>query len=77
MNLPKNISINENTIELIDKKQPLYRPIYALNLVILKTLKTYIETYQRTGFIRSFKSSTSISIFFDKTLDGSVWIIEV
>lgn len=54
--LPKNIGINEYVIELINCKQPPYKPIYTLSLVELETLKTYIKTHLKTGFIRSFKS---------------------
>lgn len=43
--------MNEYVIKLIYRKQPSYRPIYALNLVKLETLKTYIETHLKTGFI--------------------------
>ena len=37
MELPENISINEYAIKLEDGKQPLYRPIYSLDLVKLET----------------------------------------
>ena len=37
--------MNEHAIEQIDGKQPPYKPIYALSLVELKTLKTYIKTH--------------------------------
>ena len=49
--LPENTRINEHVIELIDGKQLLYGPIYALSPVKLKTLKAYIETHLKTGFI--------------------------
>ncbi len=51
MELPENIGINEYVIKLIDEKQPFYRPIYILNLVKLETLKTYIKTYLKIGFV--------------------------
>ena len=51
MELPKNIGINEQVIEPIKGKQPSYGPIYSLGLVELETLKTYIKTYLKTGFI--------------------------
>lgn len=47
MELPKNISINEDVIELVDGKQPSYRPIYALSPEELETLKTYIELIEK------------------------------
>lgn len=49
--LPKNMGINEHTIKLINGKQPFYRPIYVLRPVKLETLKTYIKTCLKTGFI--------------------------
>ena len=51
MELPKNTSINKYAIKLHESKQPLYRPIYSLGPVELETLKTYIKTYLKTGFI--------------------------
>ncbi len=51
MELPENPGIKEYVIELIDRKQPLYGPIYTLSPVELETLKTYIETHLKTGFI--------------------------
>ena len=49
--LPKDTSINEYAIELVKGKQSPYGSIYSLRPVELKTLKTYIETYLKTGFI--------------------------
>ncbi len=51
MELPENTGVNEHAIELIDEKQPLYGPIYALSPVELEMLKTYIKTHFNTGFI--------------------------
>ena len=69
--LPKCTELNEHIIDLVDGKQPLYKPIYSLGLVELETLKTYIETHLKTGFIRPSKSLAGASILFDKKLDGS------
>ena len=49
--LPERSELNEHTIDLENGKQPPYRPIYSLDLVELKTLKTYIETHLKIGFI--------------------------
>ena len=49
--LPENIGMNEHDIELVDRKQPHYGPIYALSPVELETLNTYIKTNLKTGFI--------------------------
>lgn len=46
----KNTRMNKYGIDLIDGKQLLYEPIYALNPMKLKTSKNYIETYLKTGF---------------------------
>ena len=64
--------MNKHIIKLIEGKQPPYRPIYALTLLELEILKTYIETHLKPGFIRPFKSPTGAFILFDKKLDGSV-----
>lgn len=65
------MGINKYAIKLIDDKQPLYKPIYTLNLVELETLKTNIKTHLKTRFIRPFKSSTNAPILYDKKLDRS------
>ncbi len=72
MELPENTGINEHAIELINGKQSPYGPIYALSPVELETLKTYIETYLKTGFIRPSKSPAGTPILFDKKPDGSL-----
>ena len=51
MELPENTSINEHAIKLQNGKQPPYGPIYSLGPVELETLKTYIKTHLKTGFI--------------------------
>lgn len=51
MELPKNTGINKHIIKLIEDKQPLYRPIYSLDLVELETLKSYIKTQLKTRYI--------------------------
>ncbi len=72
MELPENTGINEHAIELIWGQQLPYWPIYSLSPVELETLKTYIETYLKTGFIRPCKSLVGAPMFFDKTPDGSL-----
>ena len=69
--LPEQTELNEHTIELVDGKQPPYGPIYSLKPVELETLKTYIETHLKTGFILSSKSPAGAPILFDKKPDGS------
>ena len=49
--LPERIELNEHAIDLANGKQPPYKPIYSLGPVEVKTLKTYIETHLKTGFI--------------------------
>ena len=70
--LPERTEFNEHIIDLEDGKQPPYGPIYSLNSEKLKTLKTYIETYLKTGFIWPFKSPTGAPILFNKKPDGSL-----
>ena len=70
--LPERTEFNEHAIDLEDSKQPPYGPIYSLGPVELETLKTYIETNLKTGFIRPFKSPAGAPILFDKKPDGSL-----
>lgn len=70
--LPKNISINKHTIELVKGKQLPYGSIYALSLVELETLKTYIKIHLKTEFIWQSKSSTDALILLNKKLNGSL-----
>ena len=70
--LPKCTKLNEYAIDLENGKQPPYGLIYSLGLVELETLKTYIKTHLKTGFIRPFKSPTVAPILFDKKLEGSL-----
>ena len=70
--LPERTELNEHAIDLEDGKQPPYGPIYSLGPVELETLKTYIETHLKTGFIRSSKSPAGAPILFDKKSDGSL-----
>ena len=49
--LPERTKFNEHAIDLEDCKQLPYGPIYSLGPVELETLKTYIETHLKTGFI--------------------------
>ncbi len=72
MELLENTGMNEHAIKLIDDKQPPYGPIYTLRSVELETLKAYIETYLRTGFIRPSKSPADALILFDKKPNGSL-----
>ncbi len=74
MELLENTAMNEHAIELIEGKQPPYGPIYTLSPVELETLKTYIETHLKTGFIRLFKSLAGAPILFDKKPDGNLYL---
>ena len=69
--LPECTELNKHAIDLENSKQLLYRPIYSLGLVELETLKTYIETHLKTGFIWPSRSPTGAPIRFDKKPDGS------
>ena len=62
---------NEHAIELEGDKQPPYGPIYSLGPVELKTLKTYIETHLKTGFIWPSKSPAGTFFLFHKKPDSS------
>ena len=69
--LPEYTEINTHAIDLEEGKQLLYRSIYSLEPVKLKTLKIYIKTNLANGFIRLSKSPAGVSILFDKKFDGS------
>ena len=69
--LPENTKINEYAIKLINRKELLYKPIYALNLMELEMLKTYIKSYLKMGFIQPSKSLAKAFIFFDKKPDNN------
>ena len=64
--------INDNSINLLDDKQPPYSLIYSLGLLELETLKTYIETNLASGFIRTSKSSAASPIPFVQKKDGNL-----
>ena len=49
--IPERTKLNEHAINLENGKQLPYRLIYSLGLVELETLKTYIKTHLKTGFI--------------------------
>ena len=49
--LPEHTGINKHAIELKNSKQPPYGPIYSLDPVERKSLKTYIKTHLANGFI--------------------------
>ena len=72
MELTEITSINEHAIKLIEGKQPPFGPIYALSLVELETLKAYIETHLKTGFIQPFKSTASAFILINKKPNSSL-----
>ena len=70
--LPENTRMNKHAIKLEKGKQPLFGPIYSLELVELETLKTYIKTNLANGFIWPSKSPAGAPILFDRKPDGSL-----
>ncbi len=70
--LPEHIKINDHAIELVDDRQPPYRPIYSLGPVKLEILKAYIKNNLANNFIRPSKSLVGTPILFDKKPDGSL-----
>lgn len=79
--LRENIGINKYAIKLVESKQSPYGPIYVFNPVKLKTLKAYIKTHQKIGFIQPLKSPPGASMFFNKKPNSSLrlyvnyWVI--
>ncbi len=49
--LTENTGINKYAIKLVKGKLPLYSPIYSSESVELETLKTFIKTHLKIGFI--------------------------
>ena len=49
--LAENTKKNEHIIELEEDKQPIFNPIYSLELVELEILKTYMKINLTTSFI--------------------------
>ena len=49
--LPEQTEFNQYAIKIEEDKQPPYESIYSLGSVELETLKTYIKTHLKTGFI--------------------------
>ena len=72
MELPKNTDINEHVIELIESKQPPYKPVYSLGPLRLEMLKAYIQTHLKTRFILPSKSPAGTPILFNKNPHGSL-----
>ena len=70
----ENTGINKHVIALEKGKQLPYEPIYSLRPVELETLKTYIKTNLKTGFIWPPKFPAGTPILFDKKPDGSLWL---
>ena len=69
--LLERTEFNQHVIKLEEGKQPPYGPTFSLGPVKLETLKTYIETHLKTGFIRPFKSLTGTPILFDQKPNGN------
>lgn len=61
----KDKTVSKYTIKLVKIKQLFYRPIYALSLVKLETLKICIKTHLKIRFIQTFKSPTRVLILLE------------
>lgn len=70
--LSKYTEINDYAINLIDNKQLPYNPIFSLESIKLKIIKTYIEINLANSFIRSFKFSIDTPIFFNGKPDNNL-----
>ena len=71
--LPERIKLFKHAINPEDGRQPPYGLIYSLGPMELKTLKTYLETHLKTGFIRPSKSPAGALILFNKKPDSSFY----
>ena len=70
--LPVITKLNQYAIKLQKSQQLLYRSIFSLSLVELKTLKTYIKTNLANSFIQSSKFLTGALILFIRKPNGSL-----
>lgn len=62
--LPKYMSINDHTIDLVKSQQPSYKPIYNLGPVKLETLKINIKINLANNFICCSKFPIDAPILF-------------
>ena len=69
--LPEYTKINDYSINLLNNKQSPYGLIYSLELMELKTLKTYIKANLASGFIKPSKFPSSTPILFVWKKNGS------
>ena len=70
----KQIRANEPAIKLEQAKQPSYGPIYSLEPVEFKTLKTYIKTNLAISFIKASKLPASTLILFNHKPNSSFYL---
>lgn len=72
MKLFKNTSINKHAIKPDERKRPPYSLIYSQDSVELETLKAYIKTNLKTGFIWPSISPAGALILLNKKSDNSL-----
>ena len=72
MEISENTGMNEHIIKRKKDNQLPFGLIYNLSPVMLKTLKTYIETNLANGFIWLSKFPASVPILFDRKLNESL-----
>lgn len=70
--LSNRSDISKHTINLEPSNQPIYKQIYSLGPVELKTLKTYIKTKMTNRFIKLYKFVIGALTFFVQKLDKSL-----
>ena len=69
--LPPNED-HDHAIDLIDGKQPPYKPIYSLSKNELSIFRAYIDKNLGIGFIRPSKSSSGALILFVPKPNGGL-----
>ena len=74
MKLLKYFGINKYTIDLEYYKQLLYKPIYSLKHIELKTFKTYINIYLANNFMQLSNYPIVASIIFIKKSNSSIYL---
>lgn len=63
---------HDHAIDLIDERQPPYRPVYNLSEVELTVLRQYIDKHLANNFIRPSKSPARAPILFIKRPSGEL-----
>lgn len=68
MELLDNSGSKQHIIDLVEGNQHLYRPIYSLSQVEMKTLKTFNNIHPKPRIVQLLKLLIKAPILFQKSL---------